>query len=221
MSRKKQEPMTHRYYMLNKSVGCVCACRDAEHRTVLELLPPEEREGLFPVGRLDKNTEGLLLLTDDGKLNRQLLAPENHAEKEYLLWAAGALTEEWESEMERGMVIRGVNEPLRPVKVAILATTALGQLPVEVFENRRALVASAPNMPAFLARLTLTEGKRHQIKRMMEAAHCTVVYLKRISFAGLWLDDALQPGEHRPLTEQEIRLLYEQNSAFHSHRISL
>ncbi len=193
--------------MLNKPVGCVSACRDAEHVTVLDCLTGDIREGLFPIGRLDKNTEGLLILTDDGKLNRLLLEPENHVEKRYLFWAMGSLTPETIDRMERGFTVKGIPEPLRPVKLNLLRTATVGSIEEPFFDNRQHLREERPEEPAFYAEITLTEGKRHQIKRMMEAAGCTVLTLRRVTFGAVTLDESLRPGEYRPLTDDEIELL--------------
>lgn len=208
MSRKRLLNDTpKRYFMLNKPVGCVSACRDADHRTVLDYLPEDIREGLFPIGRLDKNTEGLLILTDDGKLNRYLLEPEHHVEKRYLFWAMGTLSPEQISDMETGLLVRGISEPLRPVKLKLLKTASVGSIEKSFFDNRQHLRTECPEAPAFFAEITLTEGKRHQIKRMMEAAGCTVLTLKRISFGAITLDEFLASGEYRHLTENEIQSL--------------
>lgn len=206
---KQAAPTAHRYYMLHKPAGCVSACRDKDFPTVLDFFPPEARAGLFPMGRLDKNTEGLLLITDDGKLNRCHLNPENHVEKCYRLWAAGELTAEKIALLETGISIPGRSEPLKPAKIHLLQQSTLGALPVTVFENRQALAAAHPDTQAFCAELVLTEGKRHQVKRMLEAVGCQVVYLKRTRFGGLTLDTALSPGEYRPLTEDEIQILFQ------------
>lgn len=194
----------HRYYHFYKSAGCVSARRDAEHPTVLDYFPPEEREALFPLGRLDKNTEGLLLVTDDGKLNHRLLAPENHVEKQYLFWAAGELGAGELAQLEAGVHLKGLSEPTKPAKVEVLRRSKLCEISVPLFENRRGLLESAPETPAVEGYLWLTEGKRHQVKRMLEAVGCTVVYLKRVAFAGIPLDEALRPGEYRPLTAEEL-----------------
>lgn len=170
---------------------------------MLDCLPSERREGLFPIGRLDKNTEGLLLLTDDGKLNRRLLEPENHIEKRYLFWTMGTLSPETIAVMEKGLTVKGMADPLRPVRLTILQTACVGDIDLPFFENRQHLRLESPHEPAFFAEIVLTEGKRHQIKRMMEAVGCTVLTLKRVSFGGLALDEALSPGEFRPLTAEE------------------
>jgi 16S rRNA pseudouridine516 synthase len=198
----------YRYYHYYKPTGCVSACRDAQHPTVLDDFPPQLREGLFPLGRLDKNTEGLLLITDDGKLNHRLLDPENHVEKEYLLWAAGALGAGELEQLATGVHLKGLPAPTRPAGVEVLRRSTLAQVPEPLFENRRALLEQQPELPATLLKLKLTEGKRHQVKRMLEAVGCTVVFLRRISFAGIALDPGLRPGQWRELTQEELALLH-------------
>ena len=207
MSRRRVELPPRRYFLLYKAAGCVSACRDAEHPTVLDGFLPEERPGLFPLGRLDKNTEGVLLITDDGKLNHRLLDPQNHVEKEYRLWAAGTLGAGELELLRSGVSLKGISEPTRPARVEVLGRARLADIPEALFENRRALQADAPDAPAVELRLWLTEGKRHQVKRMLEAVGCTVVWLRRESFAGIRLDEALRPGDYRPLTAEERALL--------------
>lgn len=196
-----------RYYHFYKPAGCVSACRDGEHVTVLDYFPPEERPGLFPLGRLDRNTEGLLLITDDGKLNHRLLDPENHVEKQYLFWAAGELGSGELEQLEQGVYLKGLPQPTRPARVEVLERATLGDIPEPLFANRRHLLEEAPETPAVRGYLWLTEGKRHQVKRMLEAVGCTVVFLRRVSFAGLQLDNRLAPGEYRPLTREELGIL--------------
>lgn len=197
----------NRYYHFYKPAGCVSACRDAEHRTVLDCFPPEQRPGLFPLGRLDRNTEGLLIITDDGKLNHRLLDPENHVEKQYLFWAAGELGSGELEQLEQGVHLKGLPQPTRPARVEMLERSSLGDIPEPLFPARRHLLEEAPETPAVCGYLWLTEGKRHQVKRMLEAVGCTVVFLRRVAFAGLRLDQALAPGEYRPLTREELDIL--------------
>ena len=204
MSRKQIVLPPRRYFLLNKPAGCVSACKDAEHKTVMDCFPHEEREGLFPLGRLDKNTEGVLLITDDGKLNHRLLDPENHVEKEYLLWAAGTLGAGELEQLRCGVHLKGVPAPTRPAKVEVIKRATLAEIPEPLFENRVALAAEQPDMPAVQLRLWLTEGKRHQVKRMLEAVGCTVVWLRREAFAGICIDEHLAPGAYRPLTDVEL-----------------
>ena len=204
---KRTETAPRRCYMLCKPQGYVCACRDEKDPTVLELLPPALRDGLFPLGRLDKYTEGLILLTDDGKLNRRLLDPEHHVQKQYLFWAAGTLSDAACAQLRQGVRLKGLPEPTRPARLELLATSELGRLSVPLFPARRALAQAQPALPAVCGRLWMTEGKRHQVKRMLEAVGCTAVYLKREAFGPLLLDDTLTPGQFRPLTEAEFSQL--------------
>ena len=195
------------WYMLHKPAGLVCARTDRESPTVMSLFPPEA-QGLFPVGRLDKYSEGLLLVTDDGRLNRRLLDPETHVEKRYFLWAAGTPDEAACAAIRAGLILRGLEAPTRPCRFEIAERTAIAALDVPVFPIRRPLL-DAPDTPVFSARIWLTEGKRHQIKRMLEAAGFTCLYLRREAFGPLELDPALAPGQYRPLTEAELSALRE------------
>lgn len=175
------------YYMLNKPAGCVSAVRDESAAVVLELLKPEDRKsGLFPAGRLDKDTEGFLLLTNDGELAHRLLAPGKHVDKTYLVNMEHGLSEEDKERLEQG---------------------------VDIGEAKRTLPARVERAGERVIRLTIHEGRFHQVKRMLKAVGNGVTALKRISFGGLTLDDALQPGEYRKLTEDEVKILYEGRNA--------
>lgn len=197
----------YRYYHFYKPAGCVSARKDAEHTTVMDYFPEEDRGTLFPLGRLDKNTEGLLLVTDDGKLNRRLLDPESHVEKQYLFWCLGTLEEGDLAQLREGVHLKGLEAPTKPARVELLQQATAAQIPEPIFPYRRPMVEEDLTAPAVGGYLWLTEGKRHQIKRMLEAVGCTVVYLKRVAFGGIPLDETLQPGEYRPLTEAELQNL--------------
>lgn len=171
------------YYMLNKPAGVVSAVKDHTAGTVVELLRQEDRQrGLFPVGRLDKDTEGFLLLTNDGDLAHRLLSPGRHVDKTYLVTPDHKLTEQDIFRLEQGVEI-GEDRPTLPGKVQSL-------------EDNKIL-------------LTIHEGKFHQVKRMLQAVDNCVLALKRVSFGGIELDEGLAPGEYRPLTEREVQTLYE------------
>ena len=172
----------YHYYMLNKPRGVVCATQDNVSRVVLELLPAELRKGLFPVGRLDKDTEGLLLLTDDGELAHRLLSPTKHVDKTYLVQIALPLSAEECRTLEEGVDI-GEDTHTRPAKV-------------EVISDRQIL-------------LTIHEGKFHQVKRMLKAVGNEVTGLKRVKFGRLSLDETLDSGQYRELTDSEVTLLHE------------
>lgn len=165
------------YIMLHKPAGVLSAVEDKRQKTVLDLLPEElQKRGLSPVGRLDKDTEGLLLLTNDGDLAHRLLSPRHHVDKVYYARVEGALEESDVAAFAAGITLGDGLECL-PAGLEILS-------PCE-------------------ALVTLQEGKFHQVKRMLAARGKPVVYLKRLKMGPLTLDEALDPGAFRPLTEEE------------------
>ena len=174
------------YYMLYKPAGVVSASRDGRDRTVLDLISDKKRKDLFPVGRLDKDTEGLLLITNDGKLAHRLLSPRRHVPKIYFARVDGRITEETEKHFREGIVVDKEFTAL-PAKLRILAS---GERESE-------------------AELTICEGKFHQVKRMFAAEGLTVTYLKRLSMGNLTLDKTLRPGDFRALTEEERKGILE------------
>lgn len=189
------------YYLLNKPAGCVSATEDRNDRTVMEYVP-SDRKGLFPVGRLDKDTEGLLLITDDGMLAHELLAPGKHVDKTYFVRVEGRLTVENIEKLEKGVDI-GEDKLTLPAKAEIV-----GGSWEDTGEPQPGRVRKE-NLPEVYTELLLTihEGKFHQVKRMMAAVGTPVIYLKRISMEPLTLPDDLKKGECRPLTEEEVKSL--------------
>lgn len=169
------------YWLLHKPGGVVTATRDNREKTVMDLLPQVRRSDLSPVGRLDKDTEGLLLITNDGVLSHRLLSPKKHVDKTYYADIDGVVTEETAEHFQQG------------VDIGDETLTAPAQL--EILESG----------PVSRIRITITEGRYHQIKRMFEAEGMTVTYLKRLSMGPLVLDEELPIGECRHLTEEEIR----------------
>lgn len=167
------------YYMLNKPAGYVSATEDRRYPCVTELLPERARQmDLFPVGRLDKDTLGLMILTNDGALAHRLLTPRRHVEKEYAFTADAPLAPSAEDAFFAGLTIDG------------------GEV------CKSAVLTLAPDRMS--GHIVLTEGKYHQIKRMVEAVGARVTSLERVRFADILLDPALARGESRPLTEEEI-----------------
>lgn len=164
------------YYMLNKPKGVVSATKDNLCETVTDLLKDSGYDGLFPVGRLDKDTEGLLIMTNDGELAHRLLSPRKHVDKVYYVELDNALTEEGRCLLETGIDIGEVKLTL-PAKAEQITDTSLY--------------------------LTLREGKYHQVKRMLKAVGCQVTYLKRIGMGGISLDEHLPCGCYRELTKEE------------------
>ena len=201
-------------YMLNKPSGCVTACRDDIHPTVMDGLPPALARSLHPVGRLDIDTGGLLLLTDDGVLDQALLLPESHVDKEYFFYALGTLDEEKIARIEKGCTLGKTERHVSPAKIIPVGNFTVKEIEKYLPKARREKYMKNPDGPAFTARLIIKEGKHHQVKLMMRAVNCRVCSLFRISFAGIPLDPALAPGEYRPLTADETAILEEKKAAF-------
>ena len=168
------------YYMLHKPAGVITATEDKAHETVMSLLGENARKDLFPVGRLDKDTEGLLLITNDGELSHALLSPRKHVPKTYFVEVPKKLDLGQIEALEQGLDI-GDDKKTLPAKVEILDDTHI--------------------------HLTICEGRYHQVKRMLKAVGSEVLYLKRVSFGTLTLDDTLEKGNYRALTEEEITAL--------------
>lgn len=170
------------YVMLHKPAGVLTATEDRKQPTVLDLLPPELRRiGLAPVGRLDKDTEGLLLLTNDGELAHRLLSPKYHVDKRYLARVDGELSAADAEAFARGMTLG---------------------------DGLECLPAGLEVLPDRVCIVTLREGKFHQVKRMLAARGAPVLYLKRLSMGPLTLDDSLAAGAYRLLRAEEILALY-------------
>lgn len=168
------------YFLLNKPAGYVTAKKDNLYKTVMELIPEEYRKKCSPVGRLDLDTEGLLLITDDGALNHKLMSPSNHVDKTYYAKLEKPISKDVIDLFEKGIDI-GDDKKTLPAKL-------------EIFNNGLEIY------------LTISEGRYHQVKRMIEAVGSKVVYLKRVKIAFLELDD-LEIGKYRRLTDEEIKRL--------------
>ena len=196
------------YIMFHKPSGCITARRDERHKTIMDYLPEEIRDTHFPVGRLDKDTEGLLLITNDGRLTRKLLMPEHKVEKTYYFMAEGVLDEARLDEVRRGARIYYNREnPTAPAEVEILSTSTLGEITTPLSDEDKMLKLKKPHLPTVEGIVRITEGKKHQVKRVVRYAGARVIYLKRLSMAALTLDESLPRGSHRPLTAQELSAL--------------
>lgn len=181
---KKIEYVEKLYIMLNKPQGVVSSTDGKDGKTVIDLLPPEyKKRGLFPCGRLDKDTLGLLLITNDGELSHRLLSPKKHVCKVYYLKTLYPVTEHDAARLEEGVYI-GDGDTSRPSKVELLGSHEL--------------------------KISIVEGMYHQIKRMLEAVNNKVVYLERVNFGALKLDETLERGQWRFLTEDELEALGKQ-----------
>ena len=172
----------HTHIMLYKPAGLLTAARDREAPTVMDLLPPlYTKNGCMPVGRLDKDTTGILLLTDDGVLGHRLISPKRHVEKVYLAELEAPLPPDAAERFRDGVALKDFTA--LPACLEVLSPTE--------------------------ARVTVCEGKYHQVKRMFAAVGSPVARLHRESFGPLRLDPGLKEGEYRPLTDEEVRLVYQ------------
>ncbi|MDB4868546.1 MAG: rRNA pseudouridine synthase [Cohnella sp.] len=201
------------YVLLHKPAGVVSATEDVRERTVLDLLDPEVTVfSPFPVGRLDKDTEGLLLLTNDGKLAHELLSPRKHVPKTYRALIAGQVGAAETEIFRRGVTLDDGYVTL-PAELAVLASANAAEAPghpkmAEAFARVSAdSSAWADSDTVCWIELTIHEGKFHQVKRMFEAVGRKVVYLRRVSMGPLRLDPGLAPGEWRELTDEETESL--------------
>ncbi len=170
-------------YMFHKPQGCVTATRDAKERTVMDFFRIPKKEDFFPVGRLDKDTEGLLLVTNDGALAHELLSPVKHVDKTYYARVKGVLRQEHIQAFRDGLPM-GEEKRALPAVLKILSAGEISE-----------------------AEVTVQEGRFHQVKRMFAAVGCEVIYLKRISMGGLALDPDLPKGSYRMLDDEEMRRL--------------
>ena len=171
------------YFMLNKPAGVVSATEDKRDKTVLDLIETDRRKDLFPVGRLDKDTEGLLIITNDGDLAHRLLSPKKEVDKVYYARINGRVTDDDTSAFLRGISI-GEEKPCLPARLEIIKSDDISEI-----------------------NLTIYEGRYHQVKRMFEALGKEVIFLKRISMGGLALDPLLKTGDYRRLTIDERKHL--------------
>lgn len=170
------------YFLLNKPSGVVSACRDDKHQTVLDMLDEQDRfDGIYPVGRLDRDTEGLVLLTNNGPLGYRMLHPKHHVDKTYYVEVNDELKSDAPDFFKNG--------------VTFLDGTRCKSAHLEILSSQEGLST---------ARITISEGKFHQVKKMFLAYGVKVIYLKRLSFGGFELEDTLPAGAYRKLTEQEI-----------------
>lgn len=183
LDNKKISYVKHKYYMFHKPAGCITANKDSFHQTVMDYFKEPAVKGLFPAGRLDRDTEGLLLITNDGAFAHELFSPAKHVTKTYYVRLDGRVTEYHCQEFQKGLAI-GEKKPLREARLTILKSGSESEVYV-----------------------TIQEGRFHQIKRMFQVFDLKVLYLKRIEIGGVFLDEKLPPGEYRELSDEEYRLL--------------
>ncbi len=201
------------YYMLNKPAGVVSATVDNNDRTVIDLIDSERKKDLFPVGRLDKDTVGLLIITNDGELAHRLLSPVKHIDKKYFARVEGILTEEHIKRFKEGLTLKD-GTLTKPAQLEIIKSgneksdNVKSDNPKsenDKSDNPKSENDKSKNISE--VEITICEGKYHQIKRMIACVGGKVIYLKRLSMGSLVLDENLSEGEYRRLTEDEIKCL--------------
>ena len=194
------------YIMMNKPAGVISATEDNHHKTVIDLLNNNYKTyDIFPVGRLDIDTEGLLLLTNDGVLSHNLLSPKKHVDKKYYVKIARPLSESDIKKLENGIKLEE-NFITKNAKIEIIKNNfEKNSENFEFIENKKTENNVKENEN--LVYITISEGKFHQVKRMFKAVGNEVLYLKRIKMGNLWLDESLELGKYRELTEEELNSL--------------
>lgn len=193
------------YYMFNKPQNCVTARSDAVHKTVMDYFPAELSKQLHPVGRLDKDTCGLLIITNDGDLDFKIMQPNKHISKTYFFYAIGSIDAENVERLENGIDMG--NFTTKSAVFRLLKKYRIRELSEFIPIDKREKYLKNPDGTAFSGTLTICEGKKHEVKRMLKAVGCRIFYLRRDSIGSLSLDDSLKEGEYRLLTDSEINML--------------
>lgn len=179
VNEKQVEFVNNVYIMLNKPKGYISATHDESNRTVIDLIPEYQHLNIFPVGRLDKDTEGLLLITNDGQFSHDLMSPSKHVSKTYEVTSQNPVTKADIDAFKRGIILS--DGPVKPAQLTRINETT--------------------------SQVTIYEGKYHQVKRMFHAIENEVLELKRLKIANLALDENLKSGEYKLLSDKELKLL--------------
>lgn len=196
------------YYMFNKPFGCVTAHRDDRFPVVMDYFHSLENDRLSPVGRLDRETEGLLMITDDGVWNQKMTNPAFHVPKTYEFVALGTLNEENLQRLSEGVLLIGSDRPTTGASVTVTGTSLLSKVMPHLHPDmQEKLKYNLPDHPVVFGTITISEGRKRQIRRMLKVVGCCVIRLKRISMGELLLDPELKPGEYKEIeikNEQSI-----------------
>ena len=196
------------YYMFNKPFGCVTARRDDRFPVVMDYFHSLENEHLSPVGRLDRETEGLLMITDDGIWNQEMTNPAFHVSKTYEFTALGTLDKEKLRKLSEGVLLIGSGRPTTSASVTVTGTSILSKVVPHLHPDmQEKLKYNLPDHPVVFGTITISEGRKRQIRRMLKVVGCCVIRLKRISMGELLLDPELKPGEYKEIeikNEQSI-----------------
>lgn len=196
------------YYMFNKPFGCVTAHRDDRFPVVMDYFHSLGNDRLSPVGRLDRETEGLLMITDDGIWNQEMTNPAFHVPKTYEFAALGTLDEEKLRKLSEGVLLIGSDRPTTGASVTVTGTSILSKVVPHLHPDmQEKLKYNLPDHPVVFGTITISEGRKRQIRRMLKVVGCCVIRLKRISMGELLLDPELKPGEYKEIeikNEQSI-----------------
>ena len=196
------------YYMFNKPFGCVTAHRDDRFPVVMDYFHSLGNDRLSPVGRLDRETEGLLVITDDGVWNQKMTNPAFHVPKTYEFVALGTLNEENLQRLSEGVMLIGSDRPTTGASVTVTGTSLLSKVVPHLHPDmQEKLKYNLPDHPVVFGTITISEGRKRQIRRMLKVVGCCVIRLKRISMGELLLDPELKPGEYKEIeikNEQSI-----------------
>ena len=188
------------YYMFNKPFGCVTAHRDDRFPVVMDYFHSLENDRLSPVGRLDRETEGLLMITDDGIWNQKMTNPAFHVPKTYEFAALGTLNKENLQRLSEGVLLIGSDRPTTGSSVTVTGTSLLSKVVPHLHPDmQEKLKYNLPDHPVVFGTITISEGRKRQIRRMLKVVGCCVIRLKRISMGSIVLDEKLAPGEYKEI----------------------
>lgn len=218
------------YYMFHKPAGCITARTDDRHQTVMDYFDISDTSTLHPVGRLDKDTEGLLIVTDDGLFNHAIMFPDHQIVKTYEFYCLGNLTSDDIHQLEQGIFFTGSDKKTAPCKIHITNRTQLqyvlsdetyclhvNSLSEAAGQRTSAagqkILKNRPESPVTIGTISITEGRKHHVKRLIKHAGGCVFFLKRTSIGALQLDDTLTPGQYRPLTPDELTKVFQPHCA--------
>ena len=214
MKLEKKENEKDIYLMLNKPAGYITARSDKSLKTIFDILPStlKNEYTLFPVGRLDKDTEGLIILTNDGKFCHNIIHGKSNIKKVYEFWALGKLTQEYIKEIRNGILLEDNfsdnNKPTKPAEIEILEEHKFSDIKDQISNlPYRKIGKQKDEQDIFKARITIYEGRKHEVKRILKHCKCFVIYLKRLSIGSLNIDENLNLGECRSLTNEELLLI--------------
>lgn len=198
--------MSKRYYVFNKPTGCVTARTDALNKTVMDYFVGEDLTNLSPVGRLDKDTRGLIFVTDDGKWLQYMTNPESKVRKKYKFVAMGVVDEQRLDEIRHGVSLTGMNGRLtRPASVEIIKNGIFADYKHLVEGNTKdKILKNKDDTPVFIGYVTVVEGRKHEVRRLIKYCNGCIFYLERIMMGEYELDDKLKPGSYRALDIEEL-----------------